>query len=182
LAAPLSGPKRIQARSNANARLNAEGADRRARGGRTWVGCDFEVVTFCVGREPWSELCMPASRKGALIVPDRSRTAPYTLGYIRRPRSRIVDGNVTVDRPCFQGGQRRPGDFGRERRESAGGLRPDRTLPRSSCLARCSSCGSAALPRRNGPPVRRWSPLLLVVRSSHEELPHLQRGLALVER
>jgi hypothetical protein len=32
------------------------------------------------------------------------------------------------DRPCFRGGQRRPGDFGRERREFAGGLRPDRTL------------------------------------------------------
>jgi len=48
-------------------------------------------------------------------------------------------------RPCFQGGQRRPGDFGRERREFAGGLRPDRTPPRSSCLARCSSCGAPPL-------------------------------------
>jgi hypothetical protein len=47
-----------------------------------------------------------------------------------------------------QGGQRRPGDSGRERREFAGGLRSDRTLPRSSCLARCSSCCGAALPRR----------------------------------
>jgi hypothetical protein len=27
------------------------------------------------------------------------------------------------DRPCFQGGQCHPGDFGRERREFAGGLR-----------------------------------------------------------
>ena len=37
-----------------------------------------------------------------------------------------------------QGGQRRPGDFGRERREFAGGLRPDRTPPRSSCtMKRC---------------------------------------------
>jgi hypothetical protein len=46
----------------------------------------------------------------------------------------------------IQGGQRRPGDFGREKREFAGDLRPDRTLPRSSCLARRSSCGGAALP------------------------------------
>src|SRR5262249_27982731 len=29
--------------------------------------------------------------------------------------------------------------------------------------------------------VRRWRLYLLVVRSSHEDLPHLQRGLALVE-
>jgi hypothetical protein len=46
----------------------------------------------------------------------------------------------------------RPGDFGRERREFAV-LRPDRMLRRSSCLARCSSCGGAALPRRY---VSRW--------------------------
>jgi hypothetical protein len=50
-------------------------------------------------------------------------------------------------------GETSPGDFGREGREFADGLRPDRTLPRPSCLARCSSCGGAALPRRY---VSRW--------------------------
>jgi hypothetical protein len=75
-------------------------------------------------------------------------------------------------RPCFQGGQRRPGDFGRERREFAGGLRPDWTLPRSSCLARCSSCGGAALPCRY---VSRWGERGASMSSSHQRAATVTR-------
>jgi hypothetical protein len=39
------------------------------------------------------------------------------------------------------------------------------TLPRPSCLARCSSCGGAALPRRS---VSRWVKGGLCVSSSHQ--------------
>ena len=81
------------------------------------------------------------------------------------------------DRPCFRDGQRRPGDFGRERREFAGGLRLDRTLPRSSCLARCSSCRGAALPRRY---VSRWvngGPLCFRAASGRPPL-HVTRSAA----
>jgi hypothetical protein len=81
----------------------------------------------------------------------------------------------------------------------AGGLRPDRTLPTSSSLARCLSCGGAAYPavtchvgvnggfehqRAPSPlcvtaPVRRWA--LLSTRRPVHALPHLRRGLFLLK-
>jgi len=67
-----------------------------------------------------------------------SGSAPERVAVVTASARTLPVLMVSIDRPCFQGGQRRPGDFGRERREFAGGLRPDRTLPRSSCLARCS--------------------------------------------
>ena len=66
----------------------------------------------------------------------------------------------------------RPGDFGRERREFAGGLRPDRTLPRSFCSARCSSGGGAALPRRYA---SRWGERGACMSSSHQRAATVTR-------
>jgi hypothetical protein len=54
----------------------------------------------------------------------------------------------------------------------AGGLRPDRTLPRSSCLARCSSCCGAALPRRY---VSRWGERGASMSSSHQRAATVTR-------
>jgi hypothetical protein len=89
-----------------------------------------------------SEISRPkAAGEPASAMPPNSAIRALILGSARPIPIALLSLSI------FQGGQRRPGDFGRERREFAGGLRPNRTLPRSSCLARCSSCGSAALPR-----------------------------------
>jgi hypothetical protein len=82
-------------------------------------------------------------------------------------RADVADSPVKQidDDAFFQGAQHCPDNFGRERREFAGGLRPDRTLARSSCLARCLSCGGAALPRRY---VSRWGERGASMPSSHQ--------------
>jgi hypothetical protein len=98
---------------------------------------------------------------------------PYGHRLMRGPSPLTPGQRELIAAFVSQVRQRRPGDFGRERREFAGGLRRIGRLPWSSCLARCLRCGGAALPRRyvsrggergagplpvmrNGP---RWAPL-----------------------
>src|SRR6201981_1889598 len=88
----------------------------------------------------------------------------------------LAVSKIASDRPCFQAGRRRPGDFGRERRElrvvyarigrcqgrpawrGAQAAVP-RPYPAVTCHVGVNG-GRGPLPvMRNGPPVRRWAPL-----------------------
>src|ERR1700758_4794676 len=97
------------------------------------------------------------ARERCALTQARARS---TLQYLRQIRADYIAGLVQPAVAVWavavelllpfhhQGGQRRPGVFGRKRGNFGGVLRSDRPLPRSSCWARCSSCCGAALPRR----------------------------------
>jgi hypothetical protein len=109
------------------------------------------------------------------------KTMTASQASVRRPSSFAGGGargtaviQIRVRSTPFSGRIASSRRFGRERREFAGGRRPDRALPRSSCLARCLSCGGAALPRRY---VSRWGergPLYLRATSGRPPL-HVTR-------
>src|ERR1700751_2238079 len=69
--------------------------------------------------------------------PERARVVVLAISAEKDGNLRVVYARIGCcqGRPAWRGAQAavacRPGDFGRERREFAGSLRPDRTLPKA---------------------------------------------------